>query len=276
MFVLTRTQTIMIKNMHHKLIASFCTMVLAAATCQAASPTLRRITPAGVQRGTETELILSGTFLDDAIGLIFYQPGVELLEFSPGKNPAPTRMQAKVRVAADCPLGEHQVRVRTKSGISEISTFFVGALPQVREKEPNNDFAEPQSVALNTTVEGVANTEDDDYYVVEAKKGQRISVEVEGMRLGNTMFDPYIAILNSKRFEMARSDDTALLKQDGCLSVVAPEDGKYIVQVRETSYAGNGACTYRLHIGTFPRPIAVYPAGGKLGEEIEVDRKSVV
>ena len=35
------------------------------------------------------------------------------------------------------------------------------------------------------------------------------------MRLGNTFFDPYIAILDSKRFELATSDDTPLLGQDG-------------------------------------------------------------
>ena len=140
----------------------------------------------------------------------------------------------------------------------------------MEEKEPNNEFLTPQKIPLNCTVHGVANNEDVDYFAVEAKKGQRISVEIEGMRLGTTFFDPYIAILDSKRFELATSDDTALLKQDGCLSIVAPADGTYIVMVRETSYRGNGACQYRLHVGTFPRPMAVVPAGGKLGEEVEL------
>ena len=53
-------------------------------------------------------------------------------------------------------------------------------------------------------------------------------------------------------------------------SIVAPADGTYIVQVRESAYGGNGACQYRLHVGTFPRPTAVVPAGGKPGEEVEV------
>ena len=48
---------------------------------------------------------------------------------------------------------------------------------------------------------------------VEAKKGQRISAEIEAMRLGATLFDPYIAILDAKRFELAISDDAALLGQ---------------------------------------------------------------
>ncbi len=84
------------------------------------------------------------------------------------------------------------------------------------------------------------------------------------------MFDPYVAILDAKRFELAAADDTPLAIQDCVASAVAPEDGKYIVEVRESSYGGNGNCRYRLHVGNFPRPTAVYPAGGKIGEEIEV------
>ena len=90
------------------------------------------------------------------------------------------------------------------------------------------------------------------------------------MRLGITEFDPYVAILNAKRFELGVSDDAALVWQDGFTSIIAPEDGKYIIQVRESAYAGNGACLYRLHVGNFPRPTAVLPAGGKPGETLEV------
>ena len=50
------------------------------------------------------------------------------------------------------------------------------------EKEPNSDFATPQKIPLNVTVAGVVENEDVDYYLVEAKQGQRITVEVEGIR----------------------------------------------------------------------------------------------
>ena len=40
--------------------------------------------------------------------------------------------------------------------------------------------------------------------------------------------------------------------------------------MRESSYAGNGACVYRVHVGNFPRPQAVLPAGGKFGEALQV------
>src|SRR5205807_3962795 len=109
-----------------------------------------------------------------------------------------------------------------------------------------------------------------DYFLVEAKKGQRLTAEIEGMRLANTLFDPYVAILDMKRFELAASDDAPLLGQDATASIVVPADGKYVIQLRESAYGGNGACTYRLHVGTFPRPTAVIPAGGKPGETLNV------
>jgi hypothetical protein len=223
--------------------------------------------PRGVQRGTEAVLSFRGARLNDAEEIFLYEPGLEVLKLE-AKSAA--QLDVTVRVADDCPLGEHTAQVRTKSGISEYRTFFVGALPDVAEKEPNNDFAAPQPIELNVCVSGVVQNEDVDHYVVEAKKGQRISAEIEGIRLGNTMFDPYVAILNEKRFELSAQDDTPRLKQDAVAAVVAPEDGKYIIRVRESSYGGNGNCRYRLHVGTFPRPRAVYPAGGKAGDTVTV------
>lgn len=242
-------------------------LALSANALHAASPELGNIQPKGIQRGTEAVLTFSGARLADAQEIFFYYPGFEVTKLEPNGDNA---VNATIKVAADCRLGEHVAQVRTKSGISDYRTFYVGALPGVAEVEPNTDFAQPQKVDLNVTVTGVVENEDVDYFVVDAKQGQRISVEVEGMRFGITMFDPYVAILDSKRFELAAADDTPLVLQDAAASIVAPEDGQYIIECRESAYGGNGSCQYRLHIGTFPRPIAVYPAGGKIGEEVEV------
>lgn len=232
----------------------------------AASPRLNSISPPGVQRGAEHVLTFRGTNLGDSQDILFYEPGFEVSKLEPAGN----TVRAHVTVSPECALGEHVVHVRTASGISDFRSLYVGALPAVAEQEPNSDFAAPQAIQLNVTVEGVVENEDVDYYVVEAKAGQRISVEIEAMRFGTQIFDPYVAILDERRFELAAADDTPLLMQDAAASIIAPEDGKYIIQVRESAYGGNGNCRYRLHVGTFPRPTAVYPTGGKLGDEIEV------
>jgi hypothetical protein len=243
------------------------TILFAAGMASAASPVLNAIMPRGGQRGTETVVNFTGGRLIDAKEIVIYYPGITVSKLEVVND---ATVKVTVKIAPDCRLGEHCMRVRCTSGVSEMRTFWVGALPIVDEKEPNGDFNAPQKIPLNCTVHGTVDNEDVDYFAVEAKKGQRISAEIEGMRLGNTMFDPYIAILDSKRFELATSDDAPLLGQDGCFSIIAPADGTYIIQVRESAYGGNGGCQYRLHVGTFPRPTAIVPAGGKLGEEVEV------
>jgi hypothetical protein len=227
--------------------------------------------PRGGQRGTEVVLTFAGARLADAQEVMCYSPGIQFTKLEAKDN----AVTVTAKIAPDCRLGEHAFRLRCASGVSELKTIWVGALPVVVEKEPNNEFVAPQAIALNCTVQGTITSEDVDYFAVEAKKGQRISVEIEALRLAVDMgvgvnFDPFIAILDAKRFELATSDDTPLLKQDGYLSLVAPADGKYTVMVRETSYRGHPAAHYRLHVGTFPRPASVYPSGGKAGDEVEV------
>ena len=237
-----------------------------ASPSMASSPAVRGIKPVGGQRGTDVVVTLSGQRLADTRELLFYQPWIKATKIE-AKDGLVT---ATLRIAPDAPLGLHEFRLRTASGLSALKTFSVGALKDVDEKEPNNDFAKPQPIAMNVTVNGIADNEDADYYAVSAKKGERITAEVEGIRLGLTLFDPYVAILDAKRFEMRSSDDSALVWQDGFVSVVAPEDGTYIVLVRESAYAGNRNCLYRLHVGNFPRPTAIMPSGGKLGEQLSV------
>lgn len=239
----------------------------AAGVGLASSPILAGVQPNGGPRGAQVELQLSGARLADAVELLWYDSTIATTSVEPASGEL---VKAVVQIPPDCRLGEHALRLRTKTGVTELRTFYVGALPDAAEVEPNNDFEAPQAVPLNCTISGVVESEDVDYYVVEAKKGQRITAEIEAVRLGMTLFDPFVAILDEKRFELAGSDDSSLLLQDSIASIVAPEDGKYIVQVRESSYGGNGNCRYRLHLGTFPRPTVVYPAGGRPGETLSV------
>lgn len=228
-------------------------------------PRLGAIVPYGAQRGTEIDVAFNGEDIDDAQEIMLYYPGIKVLSLEAGNDKT---VKTKLQVAPDCRIGIHAMRVRTASGISNLRTFNVGAMPEVAEVEPNTEFATPQKINLDVTVNGFVNNEDVDYYLVEAKKGERITAEIEGIRLGNFFFDPVLAILDKNRFELTACDDAALAWQDGIVSIVAPEDGSYTVQVRESAFGGNGACTYRLHVGRFPRPTAAIPSGGKPGETL--------
>ena len=174
----------------------------------AATPSLGAIRPVGGQRGTEIEVTLSGARLGDAKEILYYQPGITTVSLTKVDD---NNVKAKLKIAPDCPLGPARPPASARRpGSASCGPSASGRSRRSTEVEPNNDFAAPQAIPMNVTVTGVADNEDVDYFVVEAKKGERISAEVEGMRLGITLFDPYVAILNAKRFELASSDDAAL------------------------------------------------------------------
>src|SRR4051812_28556313 len=204
-------------------------IVLAIATIvHAASPTLSRINPPAGQKGTEAEIMLEGSRLSDAKEILFYDTSITVTKLTPLDD---TKVKATLKIP-DNALGEHTLRLRTATGISELRTFHVGVYPVVQEKEPNSDFKEPQPIQLNQTIAGVIENEDIDYFSVTLKKGQRITAEVEGIRLGVTLFDPYLAILDTNRFELATCDDSALGLQDPFIQFAAPKDGTYIIMLR--------------------------------------------
>jgi hypothetical protein len=227
------------------------------------SPTVERVLPRGGQRGAETTVTLHGDRLADAAEILFLEPGIEVLSL---EAPDEKQAVARLRIAADCPLGEHRLRLRTRTGISELRTFWVGPFPIVDEQEPD-DFEHPQPIALDVTVHGTVTNEDVDGFVVEAKQGDRLTAEVEGMRLADAPWDPYVAILDERRFELVSCDDSSLFLQDPVASCVVPADGRYVVLIRDASLGGNDRCRYRLHVGLFPRPLVACPAGARPGAE---------
>src|SRR5262249_26983751 len=149
------------------------------------------------------------------------------------------KLTAKLKIALNCRLGEHAFRLRTASGLSELRTFWVGTLPTVMEKEPNNELEKAQKIDLNVTVTGVITGEDADTFAVDAKAGQRLVAVVEGLRLGRAMFDPRVAIFDSHGKQVALSDDHPLVRQDSIAALVVPEDGRYLIQVRDSAFNGN-------------------------------------
>ena len=249
-------------------LACLVTMAACASFATAGHPDANVLSIPGLQRGTSAEIKISGARLGDANALLFYSPGLSASNIvKVDANNITATITAEPTVLPDL----HAFRVVTNTGISNMRLLGVSAMPTVLEAEPNNDFSKPQLIPYNSTVDGVVLNEDVDYYAVELKAGQKLNVEVEGLRLSylNDFFDPYIAIYDEKRFEIAASDDSVFLQQDCLAAITAPSDGKYIIEVRESSFGGNERAKYRLHIGGFPRPVAILPSGGPPGKPLE-------
>jgi hypothetical protein len=237
----------------------------------AGSPRLTHVHPAGGQRGAEIEVELKGNNLADARELLFDAPGFTVLELKPAAENEKNRLKAKIKIAPEVQLGEHTFRAITASGISDLRLFYVTPFPLVEESKEEKDKPDQvQQVAFGTTVYGRVQDEDQDRFEVEAKKGQRISVEIIGARLQTqNIFDTAMSITKADGSPLAEVDDTAFSRQDPVASVVAPEDGKYLITIRDSTNSGRGECTYLMNIGNFPRPLAVYPPGGPAGQEVK-------
>lgn len=263
-------------------------LLLLATQVEAGIPRLARLTPPGGQQGKTVEVEFTGRGLDQPREVLFYESGIkatsfEVVESAIGANGKPqpvergTRVRVKFTLAADCPLGPHGLRLRTSEGLTEYQRFFVGPFPTVEENEQptkvRNDKRETaMDVLANTTVHGRLNDPIDvDLYRVEIKRGQRVSAEIEAARLGveRGIPDLHLTIYDADGKKLAAADDSALFVQDPILSIMAPRDGAYFVEVRHSMFNGAGE-VYRLHVGTFTRPTAIYPTGGPAGEELKL------
>lgn len=233
----------------------------------AASPAIERIMPPGGPQGAEMEVEFRGRDLDEAREIVFSTAPIAVADI---RQVDPQTVKATLRIPADCPLGNHPLRIRTADGLSDLRTFRVAGFAQVQETEPNNERSAAQPVTLPTTVVGVVPGEDIDCYRVRLPAGGRVAAAIDAMRLDQELFDPHLELVDDKGFVVAACDDHPLLAQDGMLAAVAPAAGDYLVRVRESAFGGNGGCVYMLHFGDFPVPHLAWPPAGRPGETIEV------
>ena len=242
---------------------------------------LQWVLPRGGTRGTTVEVNLHGIYLSEPREVLFYGRGIKASTPTPGAKPDED-VKVRFEVAPDCPLGEHVLRLRTASGLSDAMTFWVSRFPTVMETEKkigdNDTVGTAQAVPMNSTVEGQidpGDRPDRDVYSVAARQGERISVEVESVRLGTLHYsngenDLSVRILDAAGHELAHADDSAMYVQDPILSIVAPRSEEYFVEIAQALYQPPRQAWYRVHIGNFTRPTGIYPAGGQAGEKLSV------
>jgi|GEM_PF-231277 len=99
---------------------------------RAGTPRVQTAFPAVAQRGTEQEVVFTGSGLLDARTVLFDAPGFEVTTVKKEAN----RFTVKIRVPADAELGEHHCRVVTGSGIADLRIFLVTPFPVVQESDP--------------------------------------------------------------------------------------------------------------------------------------------
>ncbi|MGC4006934.1 MAG: PPC domain-containing protein [Pirellulales bacterium] len=106
--------------------------------------------------------------------------------------------------------------------------FAVDVLPEVLEVEPNQPLDKAQEVALESVINGRAESEKSDFYKFTMKKGQRLLAECLAFR-ADSQLDATLILYDATGNELARSND--VLRRDPLLDFTAPTDGIYVVEI---------------------------------------------
>ena len=253
------------------------------------------------QRGTTVTVRIEGHHLETAEEVLFYRPGITCtairhLESVPHNYLGYDRMEKRdpgraieldFQIAADAPLGETFLRVRTRKKLSEMLSFWVTPFPVVPEehayadndKKRNDRPENAQEVPLNSTVVGLGSTNraanDIDIYKVKLNKGQLCTCQILNARLGTVhqglLTDMAIEVRAPSGKRIARSGRSFLFAHDPIVSFRAPEAGDYYITAKQQKDTEGHNLHYGLHIGEFPRPVMTYPLGGRAGESIELE-----
>jgi hypothetical protein len=174
-----------------------------------------------------------------------------------------------VRAAADAEPGIYWIRLYDDQSAWPLRPFVVGVLPEVTEKEPNDDAGKPQRVDLPATVNGrLQNPGDVDCFGVQLHRGQTLVADVAAHETFGSPMDAVLQVISSRGFVLeANHDHTGL---DPRLAFTAPEDGLYVVRLfafpatpdATIGFAGGPEFLYRLTLTTggfadHPFPLAV-------------------
>lgn len=248
----------------------------AAAQMQGAPPAQPRllvVAPPGGRAGTTVEIALSGQDLDAPQALLFSHPGFQAEYVPPPepprpdpKKPAPPRqppgqpppVKFKVSIDVNVPTGQHDVRLVNAKGVSNPRCFVVGDLPELAEKEPNNDVPEAQRIPLGCVVNGAINNPTDvDYFVFAGQKGQRVLLHCQASSIDSRLH-PKLQIFDDAGRELVANRYHQ--GTDALADLTLTADGDYHVRLTEfTHTSGGDDHFYRLRVGTFPWVDAVFP-----------------
>ncbi len=238
---------------------------------------LRAAYPLGGQRGQTVPITLIGKHIDAPTRVLVEGSGIEVRSL---KGVSSTEASAEFILAPDAPLGPVSIRLVGKFGVTDPVPFMIGRLPEIREEGANNAPSEAPSIPHPVVVNGrFSPAEDIDCYRFNAQAGRPLVLAVESYVLdathsvgegrGRRNVDPVMRIYDAGGRLVEECED--FHTPDPLLVFRAPNDGEYVVEVRDLGYEGNVAASYRLTVTEKPWATSIYPAGAQRGQSVEVD-----
>lgn len=182
-------------------------------------------------------------------------------------------------IAPDAEPGDRELRIITRSGITNPMIFQVGLLPEALEQEPNDPAPsrnpridalreQPRPLTLPVLLNGQIMPGDVDRFRLIAQQGDRLVVQVQARHLVPYLadavpgwFQATVALFDASGVELAFADEY-LFNPDPVLYYVVPATGEYILEVRDAIYRGRQDFVYRISVGEQPFIRWIFPLGG--------------
>lgn len=273
----------------------FAALVLPAALGRPADepiipPTVSKIWPIGMERGTTAQFTVDGRNLSGAKDVIFDAPGItgQVTEITDVTEKI-TGPRAGVDLSAQVPLGKkqtarleitvtkdvkpgiHKFRIRTPLGTSDVAMLDVSSQPEVQEgtKDPNAG-AQPLPVNLPATLVGtVSNPGDADNYEFAGKAGQELVFQVVASQVGSQL-QSLLTLRNTSGQVLAQAGEGDN-SPDATLTYKLAQDGKYTLTVSDREKGGGMDHYYRVNAGALPYITQVFPLGVRAGQATTVE-----
>ena len=201
----------------------------------------------------------------------------------------------EVTVDRDAEAGERRLRLETPLGLTNPLVFCVGQLPEFSEKINKATRADGElTITLPAVVNGRivpgeigrANAPmrappqymagDEDRYRFHARKGQQIVAAVSARTLmpylGDAVpgwFQATLTLYDANGRELAYHHDYQF-RPDPVIHFAIPDDGDYVLEIKDALYRGREDFVYRIAIGELPFLTSVFPLGGRAGAHTDV------
>ena len=209
------------------------------AAAQLPAARLDAIFPPGGRAGTEFEITLTGTDLDDAKELLFDHAGLKASHIEGAKF--------KLSIDGSVPQGIHEVRASGRYGISTSAVLVAGTLPEIMEPATNHTRSTATVLTLPVTVNGTAGADVSDFFRFPAAKGQSIRLDCAAQRIDSPL-NATLSIRNAAGIEVCPVH--ASLDRDPVVDFTAPADGEYTVEIHDMAWRGTATSHYRLTLSS--------------------------
>jgi hypothetical protein len=204
----------------------------------------------------------------------------------------------RVKIATDAALGDRELRLTAKNGLSNPLVFCVDQLPEYSKKPAaevtltaeevkaaisRNQQAKaapveaPTDITLPTIVNGEIMPGGVDRYRFQARKGQRLVIAAKTRELIPYIsdavpgwFQAALTLYDGEGKEIGHSESFRF-QQDPVLFYEVAEDGEYVLQITDSIYRGREDFVYRISMGQLPFVTSMFPLGGKVGERTQIE-----